>query len=225
MDVRAALVEATMKVFAEVGIRGATTRRIAQAADVNEVTLFRHFKTKEDLLQAALETFARQTITGTLPTEPTHPRAELLAWCLAHHRELYKHRAFIRKAMGEFEEHPAHCACGMQAAVGVARELTTYFGRLKARGLARGTWDERAASNTLLGAIFSDAMGRDTMPERYPHRMRESVEGYVDLLVRAIDATDASPLRAKRQGRAKSTTLQPRPRKVALRKPARGRTA
>lgn len=215
MDVREALVEATIKVFAEVGVRGATTRRIAQAADVNEVTLFRHFKTKEDLLHAALEAFARQTITRTLPADPVAPRAELLAWCLAHHRELYKHRAFIRKAMGEFEEHPEHCACGMQAAIQVARELTGYFGRLKRRGLAHGTWDERAASNMLMGALFSDAMGRDTMPERYPHRMSESIEGYVDLLLHAIGASETTP----------TTRRAKTPKPAARRTPARGRTA
>jgi hypothetical protein len=39
-----------------------------------------------------------------------------------------------------------------------------------------------------LGALFSDAMGRDTMPERYSYSQREAVERYVDLLVRAIAA-------------------------------------
>ena len=46
MDVREALLKSATKVFAEVGSRGATTRRIAQEAGVNEVTLFRHFQSK-----------------------------------------------------------------------------------------------------------------------------------------------------------------------------------
>ena len=40
----------------------------------------------------------------------------------------------------------------------------------------------------LMGAIFTDAMGRDTMPERYPYSMRDAVEHYVDLLLGAIGA-------------------------------------
>ena len=39
MDVREALLEAATKVFAEFGLRGATTRRIAQAAGVNKSRL------------------------------------------------------------------------------------------------------------------------------------------------------------------------------------------
>lgn len=205
MDVREALIEAAIKVFAEAGMRGATTRRIAQVADVNEVTLFRHFKTKEDLIQAALEAFAHRSQAKTLPQTPEHPHEELLEWCRAHYRELHKHRAFIRKAMGEFEEHPAHCASGMQAAVTIAQDLTDYLERLKARGLAPGTWDARTATNMLMGALFSDAMGRDSMPERYPHSMRESVERYVDLLLSAINVpTTARSDRRPDRGRGRT---------------------
>lgn len=192
MDVREALLEAALKVFADHGSRGATTRLIAQAADVNEVTLFRHFKSKDDLLQAALEAFTRRVQTRTLPDRPVDPRAELVEWCRAHHRELHRHRALIRKAMSEHEERPAHCACGVHASIRIAEELADYFGRLKRANLATGNWNERAATNMLMGAIFSDAMGRDMMPERYPHSMREAVEHYVDLLLRAIGAAPAA---------------------------------
>ncbi len=47
-----------------------------------------------------------------------------------------------------------------------------------------------------MGAIFSDAMGRDTMPERYPGSMRDAVERYVDLLLAAIGAHRAGPRRS-----------------------------
>ena len=54
MDVREALLKAAIKAFSEAGMRGATTRRIAQEAGVNEVTLYRHFRSKDDLIDAAL---------------------------------------------------------------------------------------------------------------------------------------------------------------------------
>lgn len=188
MDVRNSLLEATITVFAEFGNRGATTRRIAQQAGVNEVTIFRHFKSKEDLLQAALERFVARLERRPLPGTPVNPKAELLAWCRAHYRELLKHRSFIRKVMGEHEEHPGHCSVGLKASAGIATELNGYLTRLKSGGLTTGKWEARAATNMLMGALFSDAMGRDTMPERYPYSQREAVEWYVDLLVRAIGA-------------------------------------
>lgn len=197
MDVRESLLRAAIKVFAETGTRGATTRRIAQEADVNEVTLFRHFKSKEDLLREAVQFFAAQATTHTLPDHPVNPRAELVQWCRGHHRELYKVRALIRRSMGEFDEYPENCSQCMQASVRIADELVRYLGRLRSRGLASGDWDERAVAAMLMGAIFSDALGRDTMPERYPHSMRDAVEKYVDLLLSAIGTRPAKPGRAR----------------------------
>ncbi|MCO5383232.1 MAG: TetR/AcrR family transcriptional regulator [Methanosarcina barkeri] len=43
-----------MKIFASEGYTGATTRRIAEEANVAEVTLFRKFQSKENLLREVL---------------------------------------------------------------------------------------------------------------------------------------------------------------------------
>ena len=197
MDVREALLEAAIKVYGEAGMRGATTRRIAEAANVNEVTLFRHFRRKSDLMEAALEHVTFHTVGNRLPEQPIDPRAELVAWCRAHHRELYKRRALIRKAMSEFEQDPSCCARGMHASVRIAQELRDYLRRVKTTGLAGDSWDERAATNMLMGAIFTDAMGRDTMPERYPYTMRAAMDLYVDLLLRAIGVGAPTPREAE----------------------------
>ncbi|MEH1840380.1 MAG: helix-turn-helix domain-containing protein [Nostoc sp.] len=50
----ARLIKAATQVFATAGLTGATTREIARVAAVNEVTLFRHFQTKEQLLAAVI---------------------------------------------------------------------------------------------------------------------------------------------------------------------------
>src|SRR5246127_699279 len=49
------LLDAAAQTFSRDGIQGATTREIAWRAGVNEVTLFRHFKSKEQLLGAVLQ--------------------------------------------------------------------------------------------------------------------------------------------------------------------------
>jgi len=51
---RERLLDAAAQTFSSDGLRGATTREIARKAGVNEVTLFRHFKSKEQLLRAVL---------------------------------------------------------------------------------------------------------------------------------------------------------------------------
>jgi len=48
------ILDAALKVFASEGYTGATTRRIAEEANVAEVTLFRKFQSKENLLREVL---------------------------------------------------------------------------------------------------------------------------------------------------------------------------
>ena len=53
-DARERILEAAIGLFSKNGIHATTTRLIAQHAEVNEVTLFRNFKTKMDLFQEVL---------------------------------------------------------------------------------------------------------------------------------------------------------------------------
>jgi AcrR family transcriptional regulator len=48
------IIDAALKVFGEKGYKGATTRTIAEKAGFSELTLFRKFKTKENLFDMAL---------------------------------------------------------------------------------------------------------------------------------------------------------------------------
>jgi AcrR family transcriptional regulator len=51
---RERILDAALDVFAEKGFAGATTRDISAKADVNEVTLFRHFDSKKGLYAAVI---------------------------------------------------------------------------------------------------------------------------------------------------------------------------
>jgi AcrR family transcriptional regulator len=54
MDIEQEILDAALRVFTREGYAGATTRKIAQEANVNEVTLFRKFQSKENLLREVL---------------------------------------------------------------------------------------------------------------------------------------------------------------------------
>lgn len=66
MDTRERILEAAGKLFAEIGYARATTRAIAEAAGVNEITVFRHFGSKQKLLMAFVEQFNARGFPGTL---------------------------------------------------------------------------------------------------------------------------------------------------------------
>lgn len=54
-DTRQRIIEAALQLFGEIGYTRATTRAIAQTAGVNEVTVFRHFGSKKNLLVACIQ--------------------------------------------------------------------------------------------------------------------------------------------------------------------------
>jgi AcrR family transcriptional regulator len=60
------IMQAASQLFTEKGFAGTTTRAIAELAGVNEVTLFRHFGTKEKLAKAIMDQFGGQAIAGDL---------------------------------------------------------------------------------------------------------------------------------------------------------------
>ncbi len=54
-EIRQQILRTAIRLFAQKGFRGTTTREIALAAGVNEVTIFRHFASKQELYAAILE--------------------------------------------------------------------------------------------------------------------------------------------------------------------------
>ena len=186
MESKAKILTAAARVYAEHGFRGATTRRIAEAAGVNEVTLFRHFKSKEALLAQALRLPHDSSSLPRLPDEPVDPPAELLDWVTAQHKLLCDQRSLMRKAMSEMEERPSFCAGPREGAMIAAGALRRYLDRLADRGwLEPGHPDAPAAPAMLIGALFADAMGRDMMPEFY-RPLAAARQSYTRLFLRAI---------------------------------------
>jgi AcrR family transcriptional regulator len=61
---RSHLMQAASQLFIEKGYAATIIRAIAELAEVNEVTLFRHFGTKEKLAQAIIDQFGGLAIAG-----------------------------------------------------------------------------------------------------------------------------------------------------------------
>ena len=186
MEIRTKILEAALQVFAETGYRGATTRRIAQIADVNEVTLFRQFGSKDDLLRSAVEYATSEDQIPRLPPEPVDPLNELTAWALKQHARLRSRGPIIRNCLSEQAEHPEMAQCICHGPLHVAKELGRYFGLLRAGGWLKKEADAGAAISTLMGALFTDAMTRDVMKDLYPAPADEAVRRVVALIWSAV---------------------------------------
>jgi len=196
MDIRDKLLDAAAQVYARTGYRGATTRRIAQQAGVNEITLFRHFGSKQALIQAVLDCGGPPSL-GTLPAEPRHPDRELRAWCRLQFDHLYQHRAIIRTVLGDIAEHPEGAAFVARSCPSASlQELHAYLLRLRQHDMARASFNAASAAAMLLGALFAEAMVRDLMPDLHHKDADSTIGDYVKLLLHAIGVpASAAPVR------------------------------
>lgn len=187
---------AAARVYAASGFRGATTRRIAEEAGVNEVTIFRTFGSKAALIDEALRQSSEEPpgCVATLPDPPVDPQAELTAWCEAQLAELCYRRRLIRQMMGEMAEKPEMGGCASRGSEEAADELRRYVRQLGRLGFlepsprpTRARNEEaHAAGAMLMAALFGDAIGRDMMPDVFPQPASRAPALYVRVFLRAI---------------------------------------
>ncbi len=186
MNRRDEILEAAAGVFAQHGFRGSTTRRIADAAGVNEITIFRQFGSKEALLREAMRFMTQSVGLSILPEVPVDPEAELTSWSESFIQHLRLRSSIIRKTMSEIEERPDMSECASYVPRQASNDLCLYLTALQRQGSATVPFDPKTAAAMLMGAIFADAMGRDMMPDVYPQPAAKAGEMYTGLLLRAI---------------------------------------
>lgn len=185
---RSQLLEAAAKVYGEVGYRGATTRRIADEAGVNEVTLFRLFGSKGALIHEAVRAHSGPSPLEPLPIVPVDPLAELTEWAERDHVFMLEYRDLTRMAMAEVGERPDCAFSTAERSICKAHELQKYVARLAEHRFIPSDEDAAPASAMLMGTLFADAMGRDIMPAMFPP-LDKAPSTYVRLFLRALGAT------------------------------------
>ncbi len=202
MDIRDKILNAAARVYSQHGFRGATTRLIAQEADVNEVTLFRTFGSKEALIEEAIRFHSETAEFARLPAEPHNPEEELAEWCDAHMNHMRAGRSLILSCMADVDHRP-EVACGAtHGGIRAWAELKPYLERLKATGHMDPDVDTTTAGALFMGVSFGDVMGREMIPELFPRAADVSAREYTRLFLRAIAPRDTRTPRTNGQGAA-----------------------
>jgi AcrR family transcriptional regulator len=160
---RQLILSAAARVFARDGLEGATTRAISQEAGVNEVTLFRHFGTKEHLIEAVVGSAfgdAGKPAAGT-GRGRRNLRSDLALFARRYEALLVENLPLVRTMIGEIHR---HSLCQRQALKGIfwpMRSALVERLRLARRtGEARPGLDPAIAADILAGAIFSSVLRR-----------------------------------------------------------------
>jgi AcrR family transcriptional regulator len=185
---RQRILDAAARIYASAGFRGATTRRIAEEAGVNEVTLFRLFGSKAALLAEAMQRqefidphFARPA----LPDASLTPLEQITQSIRLVMANLNKHRDLIRQGMAEMEHHPELCRelC-QEKRVAFDRFVDYCRDLVKREGTDRHV-DVRTAASMMFSAVFQDVMARDMLPEAYPPAQQAAAR-YAKVFLRSI---------------------------------------
>ena len=133
-----------MQIIAERGYGGATTRQIAESAGVSEVTLFRKFGTKAELVKRAISALVEQTEFDRAAHYTGDVRADLLRVVQAYQAAVILHERFFFGLFAELSRTP-ELADSISEPLGLFRSIAGLLSRYQADGVLK-------PENTLHGA-------------------------------------------------------------------------
>lgn len=153
---RQRIVNTALELFARQGITETTTRQIADGAEVNEVTLFRHFGNKHGLLLAVLQEFLQEYLLATqfgASLMPLEPKREVdLADFLQHYiqsslQALENVPELMRSLVGEAGQYPLESRQAL--AQGITQINTAIAAALQEVGYDRLPTDPLSLATTI----------------------------------------------------------------------------
>ena len=151
---RERLITAALDQLVEYGYRGATSRKIAQAAGVNEITLFRHFVSKEELITTAL--IDKSEAYRTRFPKPTGAlEDDLLRFAEELARSIMEDSAFIFRLIPELSRLPTLQQSVVKRAFNsVYDTMTSFFQYYQHAGILNAEFGD-LLSTIFLGPIFT----------------------------------------------------------------------
>jgi len=189
---RQRLIDAAIRVCSERGLHGATTREIAEVAGVNEVTLFRHFGSKEKLIAALFEQVLATLSDSLNDTEADEQNLErdLFRYAQHHNALLVANEALIRAIIGEAQRHPEQARQVMCEAGRAKRELLIeYLQAAQKAGSVREDIELGPAVDAFTGMLLAGMLRRTSFKDYVDYSADEYLHTIVDLFIRGITAT------------------------------------
>ena len=198
---REKILDAAFRVCTERGLQGATTREIAEAAHVNEVTLFRHFGSKEKLIAALFARAAQGQAEALSDAEPeaVDLRDALERFGERFERMLFEFEPLIRTLIGEARRQPAAARQVILEAVKPmrARFIEYLRGAQKAGAVRRGLALE-AAVDAFTGMLLSAMLRRTSPGNQLEYGQDTFLKTAVDLFLNGIAASPSAPKPVRR---------------------------
>jgi AcrR family transcriptional regulator len=187
-ETRLRILAATRELYARNGSRGTTTREVADLADVNEATVFRHFGTKQHLLAAMLDYYSeasqvRQFVSSAagLPLEE-----QLRAFGHTAVEAMRRKEDLIKIGMAEELTNPEGSVCVWRAPVEARIALAGMMRERVEKGELRG--DPDTLARIFMSLFFSYVMARKLWSLDCELSQTQAVDTMVDIFLNGARA-------------------------------------
>lgn len=182
---RQRLIQAALELFTAQGVSGTTTRQIAEKAEVNEVTLFRHFGNKHGLLLAVLEESAAFKNLGESLVLRANPPGNvyqaLKDYASDSLHAIEQVPEFVRSVVGEADQYPTENRRALGRGLTEAnRYVAEYLATLIERGHLNTYLPAEKLASLLNGMLLGYAVIEFTSEF---HELWEDRDDFLDNLV------------------------------------------
>ncbi|MBX6350942.1 MAG: helix-turn-helix transcriptional regulator [Clostridia bacterium] len=170
--------EAALAVFAERGLRGATTRAIAERAEVAELTLFRHFGSKLALLREAVQNFSPPV---AVPTPTDDVVADLRTLLAGYMRTIQYKEGLVLRLISELIRHPD--LLSERPPRGLAKLVHGVVGLVRHHQRAGRLWGAEppeAMALAFVGPVLARFLADRVLGVSFPFDPERYVEGFLN---------------------------------------------
>ena len=172
--------KAVMQTIVERGYAGATTKQMADAANISEVTLFRKYDSKLNLVKQAISAIIQQTDFEAAMKYTGDIQADLLKVLRAYQDSVVSYGQFFFVLFSEISRNPE-----LTASLNQPLNIFSGIGQLLARYQKAGILREEPplhAVATLLGPLIYVSMIRSSIPDNFlsPMDLKNHVKYFLE---------------------------------------------
>jgi AcrR family transcriptional regulator len=184
---REKILEAALNIFSMKGYLGATTREIAGEAGVAEVTLFRHFASKERLFEEVVNRYSfLPALKDLLPELQGRNYRDALSVIARRFLGIMKERRhLVRIVQGDIYHSEKLRDIFYLFTDEMFRTLASYFNQMQEQGVLR-SFDAQAAARAFFGMFFSYFYREECIAKKKIKKadLDRMVDEFVDIFVR-----------------------------------------
>jgi AcrR family transcriptional regulator len=189
-DTRQRLLNTSLRLISEKGYLGATTREIAHQAGVTELTLFRHFGSKQMLFEEVLRnfTFLPRLVELIPELEGLAIEKALTKIGVTFVNTLNERKDLVKILLSEVRHYPEQIREVYERCIeNIVMTLSGFLKQKKRSGMLKSS-DPETASRAFLGMIFSFFLSEVIIKGRELKKaeINKRVKGFVDIFTKGV---------------------------------------